>query len=114
MLDTLRRQIGSKDEELRHFNKQFEYQEVEKIKIVQKLAQVEQDFDLKSHELRKIKSQLGDKEDTLEVSIEKEGALIYFLALFAQKALIIGPENFLPLRKGLKEKSFLGDLRTSK
>ena len=67
-IDTLRRQMGSKDEELRAYNKQFEYQEVEKIKIVQKLAQVEQDLDLKSHQLRKTKSQLGDKEDTLEVS----------------------------------------------
>ena len=66
-IDTLRRQLGAKDDELRQFNKQFEYQEVEKIKIVQKLAQVEQDLDVKSHELRKTKSQLSDKEDTLEV-----------------------------------------------
>ena len=49
-------------------NKQFEYQEIEKIKIVKKLAQVEQDLDIKSHDLMKIKSQLGDKEDTLDVS----------------------------------------------
>ena len=71
-IDTLRRHLGSKDEELRQFNKQFEYQEVEKIKIVQKLAQVEQDLDVKSHELRKTKSQLSDKEDTLEVRINYE------------------------------------------
>ena len=65
-IDSLRRQLVNKDEELRILNKQFEYQEVEKIKIVQKLAQVEQDLDIKSHSLRKVKSQLADKGDTLE------------------------------------------------
>ena len=65
-IDALRRQLLNKDQELRHLHKQFDYQEVEKIKIVQKFAQVEQDLDAKSHELRKVKSNLSDKEDTLE------------------------------------------------
>ena len=67
-IDSLRRHLLHKEEELKHLNKQFEYQEIEKIKIVKKLAQVEQDLDIKSHDLMKIKSQLGDKEDTLDVS----------------------------------------------
>lgn len=66
-IDSLRRQLLTKDEELKRFHKQFEYQEREKMKIVQKLAQVEQEADIKTHELRKIKSQLSDKEDTLDV-----------------------------------------------
>ena len=37
---------------------------------MKKLAQVEQDLDVKSHELRNVKNQLGDKEDTLNVSKE--------------------------------------------
>ena len=67
-IDSLRRHLLHKEEELKHLNKQFEYQEIEKIKIVKKLAQVEQDLDIKSHDLMKVKSQLGDKEDTLDVS----------------------------------------------
>merc|ERR1712008_407162 len=67
-IDSLRRHLLYKEEELKHLNKQFEYQEIEKIKIVKKLAQVEQDLDIKSHDLMKVKSQLGDKEDTLDVS----------------------------------------------
>ena len=66
-IDSLRRHLLHKEEELKHLNKQFEYQEIEKIKIVKKLAQVEQDLDIKSHDLMKVKSQLGDKEDTLDV-----------------------------------------------
>ena len=66
-IDSLRRQLLHKDEELKQLHKQFEYQEFEKIKIVQTLAQVEQDLSLKSHDLRKCKSQLSDKKDTLEV-----------------------------------------------
>jgi len=66
-IDSLRRLLLNKDEELKHLHKQFEYQEIEKIKIVKKLAQVEHDLDVKSHELRKVKNQLGDKEDTLNV-----------------------------------------------
>jgi len=66
-IDNLRRLLLNKDEELKHLHNQFEYQEIEKIKIVKKLAQVEQDLDVKTHELRKVKNQLGDKEDTLNV-----------------------------------------------
>lgn len=46
--------------------KQSEYQENEKIKIVQKLAQVEHDHDVKTHLVHSLKSQLSDKNDTLE------------------------------------------------
>ena len=65
---------------MKQLHKQFEYQEIEKIKIVKKLAQVEEDLDIKSHDLRNIKSQLGDKEDTLEVSDMKlSGLWSYFV-----------------------------------
>ena len=77
-IDSLRRLLLNKDEELKQLHKQFEYQEIEKIKIVKKLAQVEEELDIKSHELRNIKSQLGDKEDTLEVSDMKHSGLDSF------------------------------------
>ena len=66
-IDSLRRQLATKEEELKEFNRQFEYQEIEKIKIVQTLAQVQQDLDFKTHELMKVKGNLSNKEDTLEV-----------------------------------------------
>ena len=65
-VDSLRRQLVLKDEEVKRLRKHCDHEEIEKIKIVQKLAQVEEEVDKKSHQNRTLKSQLSDKEDTLE------------------------------------------------
>ena len=65
-VDSLRRQLVLKDEEVKRLRRHCDHEEIEKIKIVQKLAQVEEEVDNKSHQNRTLKSQLSDKEDILE------------------------------------------------
>ena len=65
-VDSLRRQILLKDEEVKRLRKHCDHEEVEKIKIVQKLAQVEEEIDQKTFYVRNLNSQLSNKADTLE------------------------------------------------
>ena len=65
-VDSLRRQILLKDEEIKRLRKHCDHEEVEKIKIVQKLAQVEEEIDQKTFYVRNLNSQLSNKADTLE------------------------------------------------
>ena len=65
-VDSLRRQILLKDEEVKRLRKHCDHEEVEKIKIVQKLAQAEEEIDQKTFYVRNLNSQLSNKADTLE------------------------------------------------